>query len=139
MGAEARTLPLEIPAEPVIVESRLADRDDLRARRPFDERRHVGLDRVRIVGMRADGRVQVRMLRGERMHPRPVGQVDRDAQRMRHPRFAHGPKLRGQVAREFGKVEVAVRIDEHGSCQLTVVSCQWFGADARHAGTVRSC
>ena len=65
------------------------------------------------VGMHADGRVQVRMRHGQRVHRGPIRQVHRDAQRVRDPRGGHGLEQRRQFGGELGEIEMAMGVDVH--------------------------
>ena len=55
------------------------------------------------------------MLGGERMDLRPCRHLDGDAQRVRDVARAHRVEQLRQVGAQLGKVEMAVRIDEHGA------------------------
>ena len=113
VAAEALALPLEIAFEPVVVEPRLADGDDLRRGGHRDEVRDRGLRRVRVVRMHADGRVQVGVRVRDRDHCGHAGKFDADAQRVRDRVLAHRVEQRRQVGRELREIEVTVGVDEH--------------------------
>src|SRR5437899_11885490 len=113
--AKAPPLPFEVARQAVIVESGLADCHNFRARRESDEIGYSGFGRVLVIGVYADGRVKIRMRNCKRMDPRPVGQVDRNAKRVRHVRRRHRVEQRRELARELRKIEMAMGIDEHAA------------------------
>src|SRR5207249_9650819 len=79
MSAKARALPGQIAGQPVIVESGLADRDDLGSR---GERNKLGdrwLRRVFDVGMYADRGEEIGVVCSKLEHRRQLRQVDADA------------------------------------------------------------
>src|SRR6185436_13443319 len=90
------------------------------------------------------GRVQVVVGGRETVDARKVGQLDRDHQRVRDARRAHRLELRGEVRRELGKIEVAVRVDEQKRYSVCVgrddasVSPRIFSIAARAAAPVSS-
>ena len=110
--AKALALPLEIAFEPVVVEPGLADRDDLRVRRELDERLRRDHGMLGIVGMRADGGVEIGVTLRERPHLREILERDRDAQRVRDAVLRHVRERARDICRELRKIEMTVRIDE---------------------------
>ena len=85
----------------------------LLAARERHERIDRGLGRVLGVGMHADGRVQIGVRRGERVHRGPSRQVHADAQRVRDARRGHRVEQRRQLGGELGEIEMAMGIDVH--------------------------
>jgi hypothetical protein len=78
MHAKAPSLPFEIPLQPIVVEPGLPDGDHLGTR---GERHQVGnrrFRRVLVIGVHADGRVEVRVRRRQRVHAGPVREIDTD-------------------------------------------------------------
>ena len=112
--AKALALPAEVAGEPVIVEPGLADGDDFRRRasarrarprsaprcpRSRDARRRSRRD--------SDARARCACTAGQLVH------FDGDAQRVRDAVVAHRVEHLRQIVAQLGKIEMAVRIDEH--------------------------
>ena len=66
--------------------------------------------------MNADAGVDVRMI-GRRAASTcgQLGQIDADAQRVRHAILGHRLEHVGKLARELGEIDMTVGIDEHGA------------------------
>ncbi len=108
VAAKALALPLEIAAYPEIVEARFADRHHARMVRELDEPRRIHLSAVLMVRMHADGREEIVVSLGERPHLRKPGEIDADAQRVRHAVRAHRLAHFAHLPVEFRKIQVAV-------------------------------
>jgi hypothetical protein len=113
MHPEPLALPPKVAGEPIVVESRLADRHHFGLRSKGDERIDRGLGRVFGVRVHADRRIQIRMRHGERVHRRPIRQIDPDAKRVRDACCGHGVEEHGQIGREVGEIQMAMGIDVH--------------------------
>ena len=115
VGAEALALPLGVALDAEVVEAGLADRDDLRRRRPW----------------RAAPRASPRGRRAARRDARPpsTSRLGCDARHLAHRREglerradgervrdavgAHAREHAGEVGAQLGKIEVAMGVDEH--------------------------
>jgi hypothetical protein len=126
MRAKARALPFEVPAAAEIIESRLADGNDLALMRTRHEQIDAGLAGGLVVRMHTDARVEIGVLERKRVHCRPRVHLDADAQRVRDAVLAHRVEHLRQVVAQFREIEVTVRIDEH---------CQ--GSGIRHQGSAK--
>jgi len=113
MRAKTFALPVEVTRQPVIVEAGLADGDDLRFRGPRNQHVHGRLRGVLVIGMHADGGVQVVVVARECVHERPCVHLHGNAQRMRDAVVAHRLQHLREIVPQLGKVKVTVGIDEH--------------------------
>jgi hypothetical protein len=111
-------LPFEVTGQPVIVESGFTDRNHLRMLCQFDQFSDCRFTQIRVIGMYTDRGIEVVMLFRQRQHFRKILQRHADAERGADIVFTHFFEDRGQVIGEFRKIEVAVRIDEHGQAAL---------------------
>ena len=113
MGAEPRPLPFQVPGQAIVVESGLADGDDLRPAGELAQAADRRLRRVFVVWVYADARIDVRVFRGDAQHAGEVGQIHADAQRVCHPFRRHRVEDGGELRRQFRKIDVAMGVDEH--------------------------
>ena len=118
VGAEAvglRLLPLRV-AGAVVVQPGLADRDHFGLHGQLHQLRHRGFVHVEVIGVHPHRRrQQAGMGPDEVTDPGPRLQRDRHAQRMFDPFCSHGGQNVRQAFLEFGKVQMAVGVDEHAA------------------------
>ena len=120
--AEAALLRITRAVIVVIIEARLADRDDLRMARARDDGRRVELKLfVRVVWMRADRAVHIGEALGDREDVRVLLDAGRDRD---HARHAGGLRARDNgvdLVGEIGEIEMAMAVDQHRRHQVCVL------------------
>jgi hypothetical protein len=99
---------------PVVIEPGLAGGNHFGRLRQSHERLDIRLERVGIVGMYTDRGIEVGMGLCQRQHSREILKGYRNAQGAVDRIDAHSVEDRVDLGAEFGKVEVAVRIDVQG-------------------------
>jgi len=115
VGSKARTLPLQVAGDSKVIQSSLADRHHLVAPGELRQRIDRRLGRVLVVRMNADAGVDVRMIGRELKHAGQLRQIDADAECVRDAVPGHRGEHIGKLARELGKIDVTVGVDEHGT------------------------
>ena len=117
VNPETLTLPVQLVAgHAVVIQSGLADGNHFGLHGQLHQLRHRGLVHVEVVGMHPHRRrQQAGMGPDEVTDPGPCLQRDRHAQRMFDPFCSHGGQNVRQAFLEFGKVQMAVGVDEHAA------------------------
>jgi hypothetical protein len=113
VGSETLALPFRPVGMPVVVEAGFADGDHARLRGKRHEARHVRLLDILVFRMQADAGKEPRPGRDQGEDARKILEIDADAKGARHVVCRHGIEDLRQAPGELGKIEVAVRIDQH--------------------------
>jgi hypothetical protein len=116
--AEARTLPFEIPRQPIVVEPGFADRHDLGLPSERDQLIDRWLAGILGVGVHADGGVEILVLAGKTQHVGKRSKIDADRERVRNAVRGHRVEHRRQLPCQLGKIQMTMGIDEHGTLKV---------------------
>jgi hypothetical protein len=101
-----------------VAEARLPEADHLRVRRLGDQAGRLVNGFVGcLVGVDAYGAPDIGCRFGHRPHPFKPVKAGGDGEHGLHPGLGGPGQNGGQVGAEFGKIEVAVAIDEHGGAK----------------------
>ncbi|MPM97788.1 hypothetical protein SDC9_144965 [bioreactor metagenome] len=118
---ETLALPLRLILVPIVIQPGFTDTNHLGMGGQCNEalnRRLLDLGRFR---MNANRRIQIGLTLGERQHFRKIFQIDADADSSGNPILAHTLQNFGQPPGQVGKIQVAVRIDQHAVDQSVCV------------------
>ena len=114
VGPESLALPVQRLREPVVVQPRFSNRNDLGVPGEIHQRVDRRFWRPRGIGMYAHRGIDVVVSLGTLQDRGKLWQRRTDAQRRLDPGRLHAGQHAGQVSRQLGKRQMAMGVNEHG-------------------------
>ena len=122
MGAKALPLPVQITGQAEVIQPGFTDRHHLGMGSALQQGILTQRLALGMIGMYPDRGKKIVITLGQRHHPRPVRQIDADAQCMTDAMLLHGQTQVIHLAVVVGEIDMAVRINQHGASMSFVVA-----------------